>query len=79
MTSFVLHLIYIGYKIVLTKFSFLFHIRFGFIDPQYFESIFGSNNIVVYVYGATEDTDYDSSIGSQYLKIIIRFPPESGY
>ena len=55
------------------------HIRVGFIDPHYFESIFGSNNIVVYVYGATEDTDYDSSIGSQYLKIIIRFPPESGY
>ena len=78
MTYFVVHLIYIGYKIIIGYVNPC-HIRFGFIDPHYFESIFGSNNIVVYVYGATENTDYDSSIGSQYLKIIIRFPPESGY
>ena len=57
----------------------LYHICFRFIDPHYFESMFGSNNVVVYVFGATEDTDYDSSIGNQCLKIIIRFPPESGY
>ena len=77
MTSFVLHLIYIGYNTI--RYVNPYHIRFGFIDPHYFESIFGSNNIVVYVYGATEDTDYNSSMGSQCLKIIIRFPPESGY
>ena len=77
MTSFVLHLMYIGYNIM--GYANLYHICFRFIDPHYFQSMFDSNNIVVYVYGATEDTDYDSSIGSQCLKIIIRFPPESGY
>ena len=77
MTSFVLHLMYIGYNIM--GYANLYHICFRFIDPHYFQSMFDSNNIVVYVYGATEDTDYDSSIGSQCLKIIIRFPPELGY
>ena len=77
MMSFVLHLIYIGYNII--GYVNLFHICFRFIDPHYFESMFDSNNIVVYVYAATEDADYDSSIGIQCLKIIIRFPLESGY
>ena len=77
MMSFVLHLIYIWYKIIIGYVNL--YICFRFIDPHYFESMFDSNNIVVYVYGATEDTDHDSSIGNQCLKIIIRFPPESGY
>ena len=78
MMSFVIHLkcnvkisIIIGYVNL--------YVCFGFVDPHYFESMFDSKNIVVHVYGATEDTDHDSSIGNQCLKIIIRFPPESGY